>query len=247
MAIKKYINTKEVVELTGRTTSEVLDLAKTGVLPAHKTRRGHWRFKVDAIEKYFDVVVNKPIENVDKPQREDGFAYVEDEEHYTVVFKRMTEVKHSLKIATGDLKNFNVFIESEDCTRKIHLREFFLSLVERGVHVQILSMDPFSFFRKAKENSPQLLEHPLFELRCNTHSHMKIFIFDDECAYFGSANITDAAIGKRITKKRNYEAGMLVWGEEMIQAQLRHFERAWNDPDSLKTTWKRFAKKAKEG
>jgi hypothetical protein len=50
MAIKKYINTSEVVELTGRTTSEILNLAKTGVLSAHKTRRGHWRFSVDAVE-----------------------------------------------------------------------------------------------------------------------------------------------------------------------------------------------------
>ena len=39
---------------------------------------------------------------------------------------------------------------------------------------------------------------------------------------------------------------MLVWGESMIQAPLQHFERAWNDPDTLKYTWKRFAKIAKE-
>ena len=66
MAIKKYINTSEVVELTGRTTSEVLNLAKTGVLPAHKTRRGHWRFNVDAVEKYFGIQVNKPAEEKNK-------------------------------------------------------------------------------------------------------------------------------------------------------------------------------------
>ena len=39
---------------------------------------------------------------------------------------------------------------------------------------------------------------------------------------------------------------MLVWGESMIQAPLQHFERAWNAPDTLKHTWKRFAKMAKE-
>lgn len=74
---------------------------------------------------------------------------------------------------------------------------------------------------------------------------MKIFIFDDECAYFGSANMTSAAIGKRARKKRNYEAGMLVWGP-MMQVQLRHFEKSWNDFDVLKHSWKRFATKAKE-
>ena len=75
---------------------------------------------------------------------------------------------------------------------------------------------------------------------------MKVFIFDDECAYIGSANITSAAIGKRANGNRNHEAGMLVWGESMIQAPLQHFERAWNDPDALKHTWKRFVKMAKE-
>ena len=82
--------------------------------------------------------------------------YVADEEHYTEVFRRMTEVKRSLKIATVDLKNFNVTIETAG------------------------------------------------------------------------------------------RAGMLVWGESMMQAPLQHFERAWNDPDILKHTWKRFATKAKE-
>ena len=119
MAIKKYINTTEVVELTGRPTSEILNLAKTGVLPGHKTRRGWWRFNVDAVEKYFDVQINKPEDEVEKPVSapkptkmpkcveevsiESDASYVADEEHYTKVFKRMTEVKHNLKIATGDI------------------------------------------------------------------------------------------------------------------------------------------------
>ena len=53
MAIKKYINTGELVELTGCLDEEIRELAKKGVLPAHKTRRGHWRFNVDAVEKNF--------------------------------------------------------------------------------------------------------------------------------------------------------------------------------------------------
>ena len=81
---------------------------------------------------------------------------------------------------------------------------------------------------------------------CHEPNHMKIFIFDDECAYIGSANITAAAIGKRASGSRNHEAGMLVCGPTMIQAPLSHFEKSWNDPDILKSTWKRFATKAKE-
>ena len=69
--------------------------------------------------------------------------FVADEEHYTEVFKRMTEVEQSLKIATGDLKNFNVKIDSEDEEETLRLCDFFLSLVERGVQVQVVCMKPF--------------------------------------------------------------------------------------------------------
>lgn len=254
----KYINTKDVVRLTGLTTDEVLNLAKTSVLSGHKTRRGWWRLNVEAVEEYFGIQINKPEEKdvkppktVPKPQpKQDsvvgsGIEYIEDEEHFTQVFKRIAEVEHNLKIATGDLKNFRVTIEGRKGAKSMRLCDFFLSLVERGVHVQIVCMDPFAFYWYAKDNCPQLLEHPLFDLRLNKHSHMKIFIIDDECAYFGSANITGAAIGKRSVKKRNYEVGVLVWGE-MMEKPFEHFERAWNDLDSIKHTWKRFAAEAKK-
>lgn len=175
-------------------------------------------------------------------EAENSFSYVADEEHYTQVFKRMAGVKNSLKIATANLKNFNVTIESDGGEEKLRICDFFLSLVERGVHVQMVCMKPFGFYLYAKENCPQLLENPLFELRYNGRNHMKIFVFDDECAYIGSANITSAAIGRRA--KRNYEAGMLVC-DPMMEAPLRHFEKAWDDPEILKHTWKRFSKMAK--
>ena len=146
----------------------------------------------------------------DESEVESCTSYVADEEHYTKVFKRMTEVKRSLKIATANLKNFNVFVETEGDEKTLRLCDFFLSLVERGVHVQVVCMKPFGFYLYTKVKCPQLLENPNFELRYNEHNHMKIFIFDDECAYFGSANITEAAIGKRSSGNRNHEAGLLV-------------------------------------
>jgi len=258
MAIKKYINTTEAAELTGHPYNEILNLAKTGVLPSHKTHRGHYRLNVHAVEKYFGILINKPAEVEEKPaikelsspkfeshQPEDMLIYIADEEHYTQVFKMMTEVKHSLKIATGNLDYFKVTVETDSGEETLRICDFFLSLVERGVHVQVVCMDPFYFYLYAKNRCPQLLENPLFELRYNGHNHMKIFVFDDECVYFGSANITDAAIGKRVRRKRNYEAGMLVCGP-MMQTLLSHFEKSWYDPDILKHTWKRFATEAKE-
>ena len=246
MPQNKYIGTKDAARLTGLSMQEIYDLIHKGALSAHKAPKSGWRIPFQALADLGLIKEQeaKPIHEVS--QIEDRASYVEDEEHYTQVFKLMAEVRHSLKIATANLKNFTVIVESDGANITLRLCDFFLSLVERGVHVQVVCMKPFGFYLYAKENCPQLLEHPLFELRCNEHNHMKLFVFDDECVYVGSANITDAAIGKRASKRRNHEAGVLVWGGDIIDAPLTQFERVWNDPDILKSTWKRFAKKAKE-
>ena len=242
--MNKYISTKDAVRITGLSTQEIYDLIHSGMLPARKAPKSGWRISPQDLAS-LDLIKDEPDFIIEKSQTEDCVMYVADEEHYTEVFRRMTEVKRSLKIATANLKNFNVSVESDSGNEKLRLCDFFLSLVERGVHVLVVCMKPFGFYLYTKENCPQLLENPLFELRYNGHNHMKIFIFDDECAYIGSANITGAAIGKRASGNRNHEAGMLVCGQ-MVQAPLRHFEKVWNDPDILKSSWKRFATMAKE-
>lgn len=244
MTPNKYISTKDAMRLTGLSKQEIYDLIREGTLPARKAPKSGWRISPQDLDT-LGLIRDEASPTFDEFEVESCISYVADEEHYTKVFKRMTEVKHFLKIATSNLKNFNVYIEKEGKEAKLRLCDFFLSLVERGVHVQIVCMKPFGFYLYAKEKCPQLLDSPLFELRYNEHNHMKIFIFDDECAYFGSANITSAAIGKRANGHRNHEAGLLVSGS-MLQAPMLHFEKSWNDPGILKHTWKRFAAKTKE-
>lgn len=223
---RKYLNCSK---------AEFESLVEQGLIQAYRDEYRRWKVSKKSVLNY-----------IKETQVEDDFSYVADEEHYTQVFKRMTEVKHSLKIATANLKNFSITVEIDKGEETLRLCDFFLSLVERGVHVQVVCMKPFGFYNYTMENCPQLLDNPLFELHHNEHNHMKIFIFDDECAYIGSANITSAAIGKRANKSRNHEAGILMWGPTMMQAPLHHFEMVWNDPGFLKHTWKRFATKAKE-
>ena len=244
MTTNKYIGTKDAIRLTGLSKQEIYDLIHEGKLPARKAPKSGWRISLLDLEQ-LGLIRDESSPSFDESDVENCASYVADEEHYTQVFKRMTEVKHNLKIATANLKNFNVTIEDEGDEKTLRLCDFFLSLVERGVHVQVVCMKPFGFYLYAKGKCPQLLEHPNFELRYNEHNHMKIFIFDDECAYFGSANITEAAIGKRSSGNRNHEAGLLVSGS-MLKAPMNHFEKSWNDPDILKHTWKRFATEAKK-
>ncbi len=243
--------------MTGLSIKEILGLLHDGTIPSHRTRRGHYRFLPEELEnlglvkpKAESPIVEEKLEEeepfVEEAVEEDGFSYIQDEEHFTEILPKMAEVKHCLKIATADLQNISVPVKILRDSKMFKLCDLFLWLVERGVHVQVVSMKPLGFFNNAKKNCPQLLDHPLFELRLNEHNHMKMFIFDNECAYFGSANITSAAIGRRVHKQRNYEAGMLVWGTNMMKVPLQHFGWSWNDPCIIKHTWKRFAAKAKE-
>lgn len=256
MSKSKYIGTKEASQLTGLSVNEILNLLHDGTIPSHQTRRGHYRFLPDDLEKLglIESTEEKPIEEEEldnAPIMEDepegvGFQFIQDEEHYSIILAKMPEVKRSLKIATANLENVSVPVQITGKSKGVKLYSLFLSLVERGVHVKVVAMKPVGFYNKVKENCPLLLENPLFELRKNIHNHMKVIIYDDECAYFGSANITSAAVGKRVTRQRNYEEGMLVWGENMIESPLEHFEASWNDPCYIKHTNKRFIKEAKK-
>lgn len=99
------------------TKAEFESLVEQGIIQAHRNEEMRWRVSKKSVLDY-----------IKKSQTEDGFSYIADEEHYTEVFRRMTEVKHSLKIATGDLKNFNVTIERNGEEEKIRLCDFFLRL-----------------------------------------------------------------------------------------------------------------------
>lgn len=240
MAFPKYIGNKDAVRLTGLPTSEIYCLIHEGKLTARKAPKSGWRILYQAL---IDMgLIREVIPHViETPKAEERLSFVADEEHYSVVFRKMTEVKQSLRISTGDLKTFNVSIESHGKNESLHLCAFFLSLIERGVKVQVVCMDPFYFYFYAKKYYPQLLDNPLFDLRFKKRCHMKIFIFDDECVYVGSANITGAAIGSCAKANKNNEAGMLLCGDDWIEAPINHFNRVWNDPSSVKHTFKQFA------
>jgi len=66
MSSKNYIKATELAKLTGHPYNEILQLANTGALPGYKTRRGRWRLKVDAAEKYFGIHIDNPIGLDDK-------------------------------------------------------------------------------------------------------------------------------------------------------------------------------------
>lgn len=255
MAVKKYINTPEVAKLTGKSSSELIQLVKDGVVHGHQTKRGWWRFDVDAVEQYFEIKTNSSLEpkadfvakkSEPKPKKTGNksfIRYISDFEHYQDVFSRMNDVKSSLRISSADLKNFTVYLAGEK--KPIKFCDFLLRLLNRGVRVQLLCMHPFSFYRWVSENLPELLEQPKLEIRQNDHVHMKVFIYDDKTAYIGSANLTGAAIGRRSYRQRNYEAGILVQNNEVFDSAAAHFKEVWDATETLKPYQKEFKEKVK--
>ena len=138
MPINKYISTKDAVRLTGLSTQEIYDLIHSGTLPARKAPKSGWRISPQDLATLGLINEEGADSIAEEPQTKDDISYVADEEHYSEVFKRMTEVKRSLKIATANLKNFNVIVESDGGDETLRLCDFFLSLVERGVYQSIV-------------------------------------------------------------------------------------------------------------
>ena len=99
MARQTYISTKEAVRLTGLSTEEIYNLIHSGTLPAHKAPKSGWHISPQGLADLG--LIHEETESVEEvSQTEDGFSYVADEEHYTEVFQRMTEVKDTTGIIT---------------------------------------------------------------------------------------------------------------------------------------------------
>jgi len=231
MAIKKYINTTEVVELTGHTTSEILNLAKTGVLPGHKTRRGWWRFNVEAVEEYFGVQINKPEEVEDKPIKEGKAIPPSDtrlitENFYQEIIKRACNAKSSIKIMTAD---FNVFrLEPTKNQGKKYkngtpFMDFLMEKANEGVSVEIISAEKSGRFQDDVERAYCSKASECFSVWFCVRNHAKVVIIDDKMAFIGSANMTRAGLGQPHCSPGNFEVGILTEDAEIISSLNERF------------------------
>lgn len=249
MARKKHYIVSEVAALLGSSPNYVYTLLKEGKLSGYKCASGKWLIpKEQGVDWEALKVCHVDTQGCESDRQpvEPFIRYVADDEHYSEVFARMNQVRRSLKLTSANLKNFNVYFDKKSKDDPIKFCDFLLILLNRGIKVQILCMKPFGFYAYCKEHLPELIDHPGLEIRQNDRNHMKVFIFDDECAYVGSANLTGAAIGRRSGGSRNHEAGILAQSNDIFQSAKAHFESVWNDPDTIKSNWHRFENKRKE-
>lgn len=79
-----------------------------------------------------------------------------------------------------------------------------------------------------KVHFPELLLH-LYHMTqyIADEVHFKIIIFDLKVAYIGSANLTDAGLGMKSSRTRNFEAGILTDDPALVEAAMNQFDAVW--------------------
>ena len=220
----KYINVKEVVELTGHTTDEIRQLAQTGMLPAHKTRRGHWRLNVDAVEKYFGIQINNPDE--EKKESEEQAQYLSEtrlitENFYQEVIKRICAAKSSIKIMTGDFKRFKLKPtkkQGKNYNDGTPFVKFLKEKAEQGVSVEIVCSKPSPNVMEEWDSCSRKLKSGIFNMTYCIRNHAKVVIIDDKIAYAGSANLTPAGLGQPYDSPGNFEVGFVTKDSNAIHS-----------------------------
>ncbi len=88
MAKKKYINTKDVVRLTGLSTNEVYALIHEGKLKAHKAPKSGWRIEESLLYDIFPDIkpeslpIVLPSHPETEARKEIATQFISDREHY---------------------------------------------------------------------------------------------------------------------------------------------------------------------
>ena len=231
MPIKKYINTKEAAELTGQPYEEIVRLARTGVLPSHKTRRGHYRLNADAVEKCFGIQINKSkvvIEETEEQTQCLSETRLITENFYQEVIERACKAKSSIKIMTAD---FNLFRLKPTASQGKKYKdgtpflEFLMKKSKTGVSVQIISAETSSWFQGEVERAYCGKAGKEFSVCFCIRNHAKVVIIDDKVAYIGSANMTRAGLGQPYVSPGNFEVGFITEIPEIINSLNDLFSR----------------------
>lgn len=213
-----YYHATDVAEMLHLSISEVYNKLKTGELKGHKVRR-KWLINKDQ-DSFKAIAVNNASN-----QKKESIKFIRDNAHHEeILLKVMAGVQTSLKIACATLDNFVVHTNGGN---SMPLCDFLTRLIRKKIKVQIICMEAQRFFNWVKNNKRELTRSNYFELYENKHCHMKIFVFDDERAYMGSANLTSAALDKG-KYARNYEAGILVQGGKLFDEITQQYNLVLN-------------------
>ena len=232
MAKKKYINTKDVVRMTGLTTKEVYAFIHEGKLKAHKAPKSGWRIEEELVFQMFpDIRVETPVSR-EEPVTQRLHAdipttLISDREHYEFLIGNIRKAKRSVLLSTANVKRFSIGETEAKASSKSFL-DILDSLANSGVDIRIICSSPSRGFLEEMEGHEDLMNNPNFTFKTCRRCHMKMVIIDSEIIYIGSANITAAGMGPRIDTRRNFEAGMISSDVNLVEQGIDIFEEGWS-------------------
>jgi phosphatidylserine/phosphatidylglycerophosphate/cardiolipin synthase-like enzyme len=151
--------------------------------------------------------------------------------HYEHVVRAVQSAKHSVWIATANLKELMVespvLVPGQRRGSYASVLDSFDRLAARGVELRILHAAlPSRAFRDAFDRHNRLVQGGL-ELRLCPRVHLKTVIVDGAFLYLGSANWTGAGLGAKGDARRNFELGVLSDDEQLIDQVQAFFEWIW--------------------
>ena len=160
-------------------------------------------------------------------------SLVSDREHYDeLVLRSICRARVSIWIATATLKDVHVEAPVGTAARArgryVSLMEQFVSLVRAGVEIRILHGAPPSRRLRATLAGTRELAAPGFELRQCPRVHLKLVVVDGAAVYLGSANFTGAGLGAKGEGRRNFEMGVVVEDDVLLDTVQSRFDRIWS-------------------
>ncbi|KPK15349.1 MAG: phospholipase [Myxococcales bacterium SG8_38] len=155
---------------------------------------------------------------------------VTDREHYEEVMQAVLDAKHSVWVATANLKD--VMVEGPRVLRgrRSNYRsvlEVFAELSRRGLDLRILhAAMPSRAFRRSFDQQPDLVAGGV-QMRMCPRVHLKAVVVDAGLLYLGSANWTGAGLGAKGDGRRNFEMGIITSDDQMIDLVQERYDRIW--------------------
>ncbi len=150
----------------------------------------------------------------------------------------LLSARHTLEIATADLKNLIVPREKGKGGKARDIAEELWRMASSGVDIRLLhsGVPSESFIRSMRTlklhdmrpaDDPEAPPGSYTMRRC-IRCHLKMIVRDGEAIYLGTANLTGAGLGSKSDRNRNFEAGIVTDDAEAVDRGRDLFNAIWD-------------------
>ncbi|HRI66107.1 MAG TPA: phospholipase D-like domain-containing protein [Polyangium sp.] len=157
---------------------------------------------------------------------------IRDREHYDVLVQRViAKARVSLWIATANVKELRIEApvgsRARARGRYVSFLDLLADLAARGVELRLLHAGVPSRMFRAELDRHDKLKAGRLEMRCCPRVHLKMIAVDGASLYLGSANLTGAGLGAKGEGRRNFEVGVLLDDDVLLDEMQGVFDRIW--------------------